>query len=87
MCRWVQKLGVHRKKTWYSSQAATERVQKLRLEYWEKIKDIEPENKRIFGRNPDSTRCDQNSFPFTAGRVSQLKPFYRGPLIHSQWRN
>lgn len=49
MCRCVQKLGVHRKKTWYSSQAATERVQKLRVEYWEKIKDIEPENKRIFG--------------------------------------
>jgi hypothetical protein len=38
-----------KKKTWYSSQAATERVQKLREEYWEKIKDIEPENERIFG--------------------------------------
>ena len=37
------------KKTCYSSQAATERVQKLRVEYWEKIKDIGPENKRIFG--------------------------------------
>jgi len=37
------------KKTWYSSQAATERVEKLREEYWEKIKDIEPENERIFG--------------------------------------
>ena len=49
MCRCVQKLGVHRKKIWYSSQAATERVQKFTLEYWEKIKDIEPENKPIFG--------------------------------------
>jgi hypothetical protein len=39
-----QKLGINRKKTWYSSQATTERVQKLREEYWEKIKDIEPEN-------------------------------------------
>jgi hypothetical protein len=43
-------LALHRKKKiWYSSQAATERVQKFRLEYWEKITDIEPENKRIFG--------------------------------------
>ena len=30
--------------TAYTSQAATERAQKLRVEYWEKIKDIEPEN-------------------------------------------
>ncbi|WP_445242727.1 hypothetical protein [Microcoleus sp. S28C3] len=37
------------KKTWYSSQAATERVQKLRVEYWDKIKDIKPENERVFG--------------------------------------
>jgi len=29
--------------------AGTERVQKLRVEYWEKIKNIEPENERIFG--------------------------------------
>jgi transposase len=42
MCRCLQKLGLNRKKTWYSSQAATERVQKLRVEYWEKIKHIEP---------------------------------------------
>ena len=49
MCRCVQKLGVHRKKTWYSSQAATERLQKLGVEYGGKIKYIEPENKCIFG--------------------------------------
>jgi transposase len=45
MCRYLQKLELNRKKkTWYSSQAATERVQKLRVEYWEKIKDIQPKN-------------------------------------------
>ncbi|MCC3405472.1 MAG: hypothetical protein JGK17_07730 [Microcoleus sp. PH2017_10_PVI_O_A] len=49
MCRYLQKLELNRKKTWYSSQATTERVQKLTVEYWEKIKDIEPENKRVFG--------------------------------------
>jgi hypothetical protein len=49
LCRYLQKLGINRKKNWYSSQAATERVQKFREEYWEKIKDIEPENERIFG--------------------------------------
>jgi hypothetical protein len=36
------------KKTRYSSQAATERVQKLRCEYCEKIKDIPPENFLVF---------------------------------------
>ena len=49
MCRSLQKLGLNRKKkTLRSSQAATERVQKLRAEYWEKVKDIAPDNKRIF---------------------------------------
>ena len=42
LCRYLQKLGLNRKKnTWYSSQAGTERVQKLRVKYWEKIKKIE----------------------------------------------
>ncbi|TAD93451.1 MAG: transposase [Oscillatoriales cyanobacterium] len=45
MCNALQKLGLNRKKkTVRSSQAGTERVMKLRLEYWEKVKDIEPKN-------------------------------------------
>ena len=32
------------KKNWYSRQAATKRVQKLTVEYWENIKHIEPDN-------------------------------------------
>ena len=84
MCRCVQKLGVHRKKTWYSSQAATERVQKLRVEYWERIKDIEPENKRIFGENRDSTGCDQNSGPFTADDKSLRTKTILWRRAHSQ---
>jgi hypothetical protein len=50
MCRYATEIRDRaKKKTWYSSQAATERVQKLRVEYWEKLGDIEPENERIFG--------------------------------------
>ncbi len=50
MCRCATEIRYQsKKKTWYSSQAATERVQKLRVEYWEKIGDIEPENERLFG--------------------------------------
>ena len=41
----LQKLGLNRKKkTVRSSQVGTERVMKLRLEYWGKVKDIEPKN-------------------------------------------
>jgi len=36
--------GLPLKKTWYSRQAATKRVQKLTVEYWENIKHIEPDN-------------------------------------------
>lgn len=70
------------KKTWYSSQAATERVQKLRVEFWEKIKEIEPENlvfldetgillglARTHSRAPSGTR------------VADTKPFYRGAKV------
>ncbi|MEG4353720.1 hypothetical protein QUA74_29000 [Microcoleus sp. LAD1_D3] len=40
-----QKAGTHfEKKTLRSSQAHKEINQKKRLEYWEKIRDVEPEN-------------------------------------------
>jgi len=64
------------------SQAATDRVQKLRGEYWEKAKNIAPENlvlldemgvllglNRNYARSPHRTR------------VSNLKPFNRGAKI------
>jgi hypothetical protein len=45
LCRYATKIRSHsKKKTWYSSQAGTERVQKLRVEYWEKIRNIEVQN-------------------------------------------
>ena len=75
----IKKAGTNsKKKTLLSSQAATDRVQKLRGEYWEKVKNIAPENlvfldemgvllglTRNYARSPRGTR------------VSDLKPFYR----------
>ena len=71
-----------KKKTLRSTQAATERVQKLRGEYWQQVKDIEPHNlvfldetgvmlglTRTYARSP----C--------GSRVYYLKPFYRGPRV------
>jgi len=71
-----------KKKTLRSSQGATHRVQKLRGEYWERVKQIEPENfvfidetgvllglTRTHARSPHGTR------------VYNLKPFYRGAKV------
>jgi hypothetical protein len=40
----IKKAGTDKKKRFLGSQAATDRVQKLRGEYWEKVKNLEPEN-------------------------------------------
>lgn len=71
-----------KKKTLRSTQAATERVQKLRGEYWQQVKDIEPYNlvfldetgvmlglTRTYARSPRGSR------------VYDLKPFYRGSRV------
>ena len=71
-----------KKKTLRSSQAAKERVQKLRCEYWEQVKDLEPENLVFLDemgvllgltRTHARSRC--------GSRVYDLKPFYRGAKI------
>jgi len=76
-------LGLNRqKKTRYSSQATTERVQKLRCEYWEKIKDIPPE-KFVFldemgiivGPGRTHARIQRGTI------IHDLKPFYRGAKL------
>jgi transposase len=83
LCRYATKIRTQsKKKTWYSSQGGTERVQKLRVEYWEKIRNIEPENlvfldetaiilglARSYARSPLGTR------------VRGIKPFYRGAKV------
>jgi len=83
MCRELQKQKLTRKKkSIRSSQAATERVQKLRAEYWEKIKDIEVKNLifldemgLLLGLTRSHGRSDQGT------RVCDFKPFYRGAKV------
>ncbi len=65
-----------------SSQAATPRVQKLRVEYWEKVKEIESENLVfldetgvILGLARTHARSQKGT------RVYEMKPFYRGAKV------
>lgn len=66
----------------HSSQAGTERVQKLRAEYWEKVKDLDPENLVfldetgvILGLTRTYARSNKGT------RVYEMKPFYRGSKV------
>ncbi|MGL6342958.1 MAG: IS630 family transposase [Waterburya sp.] len=71
-----------KKKTLRSSQAATPRVQKLRCEYWEIVKEIDPENLVFLdemGVLLGLTRTHARSQIGT--RAYDLKPFYRGAKI------
>ena len=44
MGRVLQKLGLTRKKTLHATEAASPRVQQARLDYWQQIRDVAPEN-------------------------------------------
>ena len=87
MGRFLNKLGFSRKKkTTRSSQASTERVQKLRVEYWEKLKHIKPDNLvfldetgMLLGGNRDYARSQKGT------RTRAEKPFYRGACIDYCW--
>jgi hypothetical protein len=68
-----------KKKTMRSSQSATERVQTLRGEYWNHVKQIDPDNLVfldeigvLLGLTRTHARSSRGS------RVYDLKPFYRG---------
>ena len=66
----------------HSSQAGTERVQKLRAEYWEKVKDLDPENLVFLDETGvilGLTRTHARSNKGT--RVYETKPFYRGSKV------
>ena len=70
-----------KKKTIRSSQAATDRVQILRCEYWEKVKNINPKNLVfldemgvLLGLTRTHARSRHGS------RVYDLKPFYRAKV-------
>ena len=65
-----------------SSQAATERVQKLRVEYWKSVRNIDPENLVfidetgvLLGLTITHARSQLGT------RVYELKPFYRGAKV------
>jgi len=67
---------------------ATDRVQLLRCEYWDKVKNIDPDNLVFLdemGVLWGLTRTHARSK--CGSRVYDLKPFYRGALIHSYWSN
>jgi len=66
-----------RKKTLRSRQANTERAQKLRVEYWEKVKHIEVENLAFLdeiGVLLGLTRTHGSSN--RGSRVYEFKPYY-----------
>ena len=70
------------KKTLRSTQAASERVQLLRGDYWERIKTIPPEDLVFLdemGVLLGLTRTHARSLEGT--RVYDLKPFYRGKKV------
>ena len=65
-----------------STQAATDRVQKLRVEYWEKVKNIDPNNLVfldetgvLLGLARTHARSQQGT------KAYDLKPFYRRAKI------
>jgi transposase-like protein len=71
-----------KKKTLRSSQGQTERVQKLRIEYWEKVKNIDPEDLVFIdemGVLLGLTRTHARSKRGT--RVYDFKPYYRGAKV------
>ena len=84
LCSALQKLGLNRKKknTFSRSQAGTERVIKLRLEYWEKVKDIKQKNLVSLDETGvllGLTRTHARSQRGT--RSYAVKPFYRGKKV------
>lgn len=65
-----------------SSQARTERVQNLRSEYWQQVKNIDPENLVFIDETGvllGLTRTHARSVRGT--RVHDFKPFYRGAKV------
>lgn len=65
-----------------SSQAATERVQKLRAEYWDSVKDIDPDNLVFLDETGVLLGLARTHARSQKGtRVYELKPFYRGAKV------
>ncbi|MEG4115197.1 transposase, partial [Microcoleus sp. Pol12B3] len=54
---------------------------KLRLEYWEKVKDIEPKNLVFLDETGVLRLFNQNSCFQRGTRAYAVKPFYRGKKV------
>jgi len=67
-----------KKKTIRSSQGATERVQILRGEYWDKLKNVDPDNLIFWDKMGILLGLTRTRARSRYGsRVYDLKPFYR----------
>jgi hypothetical protein len=78
-----QKLGLNRKKKHgVVAFAGTDRVQKLRVEYWEKMKNIETENVVFLDETGIILGLARTHARSQIGtRVGGIKPFYRGAKV------
>lgn len=91
MCRALKKQNLTLKKQGKCSQARTERVQNLRSEYWQQVKQIDPENLVfidetgiLLGLTRTHARSDTPlgiGFAYRGTRVYDFKPFYRGAKV------
>ena len=78
-----QKLGLNRKKKHgVVAFAGTDRVQKLRVEYWEKMKNIEAQNLVFLDETGIMLGLARTQARSQIGtRVGGIKPFYRGAKV------
>jgi DDE superfamily endonuclease len=73
---------VNHRKTVRSSQGATDRVQLLRCEYWDKVRELEPKNMVFLDETGILLGCVRHHARSEKGtRVYDLKPFYRGKKV------
>ena len=83
MCRFLKKQELTLKKnTLRSSQAHKEIHQKKRIEYWEKIRDVEPKNLIFLDEMGVLLGIMRSRAKSKKGERSyDIKPFYRGSRV------
>src|SRR4028119_2508078 len=82
MCRFLHKQKLTVKKTIRSSQADKESTKKQRIEYWEEIKNVAPENLVFLDEMGVLLGIMRGRARSMKGeRVYDIKPFYRGSRV------
>jgi Transposase and inactivated derivatives len=82
MCRALQKQKLTLKKTSRSDQWKTERVRNLRIEPWQKVKQIQPENLVFLDEMGVLVGLIlTHARSYYGSRVEDFKPFYRGSKV------